>query len=242
MGLLKPTSESISEKPIIISEQEREKAEEEKVSLPDELRESLLEIIHRSLSQGSFQALDQTLAAWEEDYKDSEGQEDDEAILIASYRADIAAYEILSDPGSPALDAWLFYNPDALAAAIAFAPISSKYLTFLDLMSSALSPATAPVHLVKSEKSNEDLSRILERINSLRTSSAQFPMLAVYDMTLFGSAYEFIAVADPQHMKWRPYSLKPKDLLVKDPTMQVVQEAAQFFPEHELDSLFVSAP
>jgi hypothetical protein len=238
---LRSEAEAIPTSPVISAE-DREVIEENKMSLPDEMQETVQSLIDRSLSSGDFSDLDSVLREWRDVYKDSEDQSDDEGLLIDSYRADIANYWVLTDWDNPALDAWLFYNPDALAAATAFAPISAKYLAFLDMDSSALSPADSAINLRKSDKSNEELGQMLDKINSLRTDAGHFPMMAVYNMTLFGSDYEFIAVADNDYMKWRPYSIKPVEPGVKDPTMQMAQDTTMYLPAADLDSIFITAP
>ena len=216
--------------------QEREEEYESREEMPATTMESLPDMIRDHLSSGQFQELDARLKDLAETYKDNADQSDDESIVTDGYRADITYY--LSMLSGEALDYWAFQNPDVLAAAVAYAPVSVKYKAFISRGSALMSPANGNINLRESDLSAEEQAGILEDINRLRTEQGRFLSIKAYDMSMFGYTCRFIAVRDASYY-YQPYSVTVLDEPY-DITCDLADAIIQGNPTASLDSMFAA--
>ena len=107
---------------------------------------------------------------WAGIYK--ENQDDALAIMdeISSYRADIAYIKLL--PDATPQTTWQFYNPDFLAAAVAYLPISVKYQAMISHDSAVMAPALSDIEL-KEARRNSEQSWILSIRPGLRAMNSR---------------------------------------------------------------------
>ena len=206
VGLFRP-DETVE--PSAETQQNREDEYDNREEIPDVIAGTLAQVVATNLSSGDFDNLDAKLEVWAGIYK--ENQDDALAIMdeISSYRADIAYIKLL--PDATPQTTWQFYNPDFLAAAVAYLPISVKYQAMISHDSAVMAPALSDIELKEAEKSPQELRTILDTINQTRTTGNEFQRVAVYEMTVFGYDCEFIAVSETSGVQWQPYSLTVKN-------------------------------
>lgn len=198
---------------------------------PENVVTSLEYLIKGDLSKGDFDDLDEQLRKLSESYRNTSDQSSETNETIDSYRADIAYYEMIKGAEQP-LDNWYFKNPDVLAAAVAYAPVSVKYKALLNRDSALLPPAGADINLRESGLTNEEKRILLEEINNQRTKAAQFTMIDAYDMTIATYACRFYAVMDSDSFLYQPYAV----LVLEDENFDVTAALADFIIENDSDS------
>jgi hypothetical protein len=195
----------------VITQEQYDEEYQNRKELPNETVESLESLIVGQLSAGNFAELDMQLKDWSENYKDNADQSNDESIVIDNYRADISYYKSMQD--KDALSFWYFYNPETLAAAVAYSPISIKYKAFINRDSAVLPPANENILLHKVEMSLDEYRELLDTINRQRTEAAQYQSVVAYDMNILGYSCRLIEVRDTISYCYQPYAL-----IVNDPT------------------------
>lgn len=206
VGLFRPDETA---EPSAETEQNRAEEYDSREEIPDVIADTLAQVVSTNLSSGDFDNLDAKLEVWAGTYK--ENQDDAVAIMdeISSYRADLAYIKLL--PDATPQTTWLFYNPDFLAAAVAYLPISVKYQALISHDSAVMAPALSNIRLKESEMTPQELRTVLDTINQTRTKGNEFQRVAVYEMTIFGYDCEFIAVSEAGSIQWQPYSLTVKN-------------------------------
>lgn len=205
--------------------------------LPEVIASALDATILSGLSAGDFERLDKKLREYQETYKENADDADSEMGIIDDYRADLAYYSNITS-GKP-VSPWLFRQSDVLAAAIAYAPISSKYDAFIDQRSALTVPARGAIALSRSGKTNGELQDMLDSINRSRTRSGAFRMIAVYDLKINGRECEFIAVSDDTTLMWQPYSLTFNDG-DNSPSVMTARQILRQNSNTDLDAVFVA--
>lgn len=202
VGLFRPDETVL---PSEETEQNRAEEYNSREEIPDVIADTLAQVVYTNLSSGDFDNLDAKLEVWAGTYK--ENQDDALAIMdeINSYRADLAYIKLL--PDATPQTTWLFYNPDFLAAAVAYLPISVKYQAMISHDSAIMAPALSNIELREAEKTSQELRAVLDTINQTRTRGSEFQRVAVYEMAIFGYDCEFIAVSEASSIQWQPYSL-----------------------------------
>ena len=220
-----------------ITQEQQNEEYQNREEFPIDAINSLDSVIVGQLSAGNFTELDLQLKNWSETYKDSEDQSNDESIIINNYRADIAYG--LSILNNKALESWYFYNPETLAAVVAYSPISVKYKAFINRDSNVLPPAKANIVLHRVDLSAEQYRELLNAINMQRTDNAQFLSVDVFDMNILGYSCRLIEVRDTTTYCYQPYALIVNDSLY-DITANFVEHIVNDNPEADLDSMFAA--
>lgn len=220
-----------------ITQEQRNEEYENREELPDGIQETLETFITGQLSAGKFTELDMRLKELSNTYKDNLDQSNDEKILIDNYRADIAFY--LSLLNNETLNCWYFNNPETLAAAVAYSPISAKYKAFINLDSAVLPPATEDILLRRADYTSEQYKEILDSINEQRTDNAKFQSVAIYNMKILGYSCQLIEVRDMQSYAYQPYALVVDDPLYTV-TANIVNQMVQVNPDMNIDVVFAA--
>lgn len=219
------------------TEEDRQQEYDEREQLPQTIVESLDDIAIRYLSLGDFDGLDSRLATMIATYKET----DDDALAVIDeidrYRADLAYTKAISAFGSNAVTQWRFYNPEFLAAAVAYTPISMKYQAMISHESAVMAPALSNISLRRSDMTEEELRSVLDTINQTRSGGNEFQMVTVYEMNVFGYDCEFIAVSDIQSVTWQPYSLNVKNDPEFSVTAALCYELLEQNPRTNLDAI-----
>jgi len=204
---------------------------------PNDTSDSMDSVILGQLSSGNFTELNIQLQDWYKKYKDNEDQSNDESILINNYMADIAYYLSMQD--NKALGSWFFYNPETLAAAVAYSPISVKYKAFINRDSAVLPPANENILLHKVELNTEEYRELLNSINRQRTETAQYQSVAVYDMNILGYSCRLLEVRDTISYCYQPYAL-----IVNDPMYDIkasfIDQILLENAETDIDAMFAA--
>lgn len=235
VGLFKDAS--LEEEPEIITQEDLQEAYESRPELPAAIQETLHVNIARYLSAGEFSELDDYLRSLQENYKDNSDQNEDEMVVIDKYRADLTSYLLSVKDGTPRTD-WAFNNPDALAAAIAYAPMSVKYQTFINRDSALMAAARKDIGLQQADLTNTESKERLDKINRSRTEENEFPQIAVYTMTILGYDCEFTAVYDNNTWRWHPYSLvATNDPTNSLPTVSLAYDLILANPDADIDAI-----
>lgn len=235
IGLFRPAETSAVS---VEDEKDRQKEYNSREPLPENISTSLDSIVLQHLNTGDFKGLDSRLAGLASTYKETGN--DALAVMdeIDRYRADIAYALAVSNLKTKPIVPWHFYNPEFLAAAVAYTPISMKYEAMISHESAIMAPALASISLTKSDKSQEELRSILADINLTRSQGNEYKLVAVYDMTLFGYDCEFIAVSDGDSTIWQPHTLAVKDEPNFSVTVALCYELLDMNPKTDLDAIF----
>jgi len=225
--------------PIVQSEQDREQEMEQREEIPVSFEEDVQGYAMKYLSTGDFTGLDTLYKSWLSTYKESFDQNADITLQIAMYRNDIAYFLSISDPDNVTLPTWSFNNPEVLAAAIAYAPISKKYDAIIDQSSVIYPGATSAIVLKESEKSVEVKRDALKSINTTRTEASSFLAIKIYDMIVFNRNVEFIAVMNKDTHQWEPYTMTLLDEHPDSspPTVSLVTSIMESDPNTDIDSV-----
>ena len=236
-GLLKPNETVV---PSAYTEEEREKDYGNRNELPETVAENLNTMAKRYLSSGDFDGLNKRLTEWLDNYKDTTDDALDETIILNRYQADIAFFKNVTDPENlhPVTE-WQFSNPDVLAAAISYAPISTKYQTIISRRSAILPEALSSINLEESEMTPQELRSLLDKINLTRTEDTEFKMVTVYDVEIRGIPCEITMVSDSLATRWQVYSIQPKDGTDLGITVQTCYDIVDGNIEADLDSIIV---
>lgn len=231
VGLFRP-DETVG--PSAETEQSRTEKYDSREEIPDVVADTLARVVSINLSSGDFDNLDTKLEVWADTYK--ENQDDALAIMdeISSYRADLAYIKLL--PDATAQTAWSFYNPDFLAAAVAYLPISVKYQAMISHDSAVMAPALSNIELKESKMTPQELRTVLDTINQTRTKGSEFQRVAMYEMTIFGYDCEFIAVSEMGSIQWQPYSLTVKNDESFSITVALCYDLVASNPDTNLDA------
>jgi len=162
-----------------------------------------------------------------------------EISVLESYLADIAFYKsvISADEDANVVTEWRFENPDVLAAAIAFAPVSDKYQAILHRDSVVFPPAKGDVELALADLTEEEIQEKLDAINATRTKDNEFSAIKVFSMKLFNRDCEFVAVADSKTRRWYPYSLACVPP-TNDPTVEFIYGMIESQPGVDIDAIY----
>jgi len=200
------------EDPPIETAEDREQQQLSKEEMPEATRDNIASVVELHLSSGKFDELDNILALWQEKYRTNEEAQDfDEMDLIEGYRADIAYYKAVSLQHDNPTTPWLFNHADAAAAAVAYAPISTKYMAMVDVHSAIFPPSPTDINLKLSDKTNAELQEQMNVINRARTKEREVFKLLTYDMMIDGRPCELTVIADNATLKWQPYTLRSLD-------------------------------
>lgn len=219
------------------TEEIRQGQYESKTEMPASTIETMDQVIPSYLSRGEFDALDDILARWIEDYKDSPDQSEDEMAVVQSCRADIQYLTSLKT--SEPLNAWYFENPETLAAAVAYLPVSVKYAVFKDRNSALMSPAKKDVQLRKTEGINDELKTRLAQINFDRGEADKASALTAYDMTISGHECRLYIVRDKNYF-FEPYSLEVLNEDGYDITCALADSIIAGDENANLDAVFIT--
>lgn len=197
--------------PLPVSSQDIEDEYQSRPSMDPAAPEMLEVTSLKFLSKGDFTGLDAFLAEQMALYKNLEGDEgqgmEDWRDKFDLLRSDVAKAINIRKDDNPGKTFAEFTEPNILAAAVAWSPVSVKCDAFVDWSSLILpKPVSDDIKLrVADLKSpNEMLAQINE------TSFTRYYDLAAYDMTISGYDVRLIIVGD-QFGYYRPWMLQDLD-------------------------------
>lgn len=201
--------------------------------IPITTMDSVSQALEIYLSSGDYSTLDETLSDIAARYKDNEDQSDDEIAVIDGYRADLAFVMTTTTT----LSSWYFNDPEILASAVAFLPVSVKYKAFINRSAALMSPAKDNISLSEAAEDAEVLKAMLEKVNE----RAEDPYVSIkaYDMTINGRACRFYAARNSH------YYYEPLMLTVIDEEYPITCSLADSIIDTDasadLDQIFVTA-
>ena len=166
VGLLNHTVTETQEPVPLLTESEVRAEIESREVLPDSLADTLDERSLNGLSNGAFTNLDEYLMSLLDNYNPQ-----DSADKINTLRADITYTNIIVSEGMEPKTEWHFYNPEVLAAAIAYGSSVQKFDVMIDRNSDLLVAATSNINLRPVVLQQYEASELMSAINSMRSVS-----------------------------------------------------------------------
>ena len=200
VGLLNHTVTETQEPVTLLTESEMKEEIESRDTLPDSLTDTLGDRSMNGLSNGAFTNLDEYLMSLLDNYNPQ-----DSADKINTLRADITYANIIVSEDMEPQDEWHFYNPEVLAAAIAYGSSKQKFDVMIDRNSDLLVAATSNINLRPVVLQQYEASELKSAINSMR--SVSIINMAVYDMKIHGYECRFVAVTTDTDPTFQPYSI-----------------------------------
>ena len=213
VGLLNHTVTETQEPVTLLTESEMKEEIESRDTLPDSLTDTLGDRSMNGLSNGAFTNLDEYLMSLLDNYNPQ-----DSADKINTLRADITYANIIVSEDMEPQDEWHFYNPEVLAAAIAYGSSKQKFDVMIDRNSDLLVAATSNINLRPVVLQQYEASELKSAINSMR--SVSIINMAVYDMKIHGYECRFVAVTTDTDPTFQPYSIT---ILNKNPSKHLLE-------------------
>lgn len=188
-------------------EPEKEADPSQKTLLTDAAWEQAEGMITRYLSAGDFDGLDSYLKDMTAEYREPESGR--YLSKAASLRDDLAKISSL-EAGTAALMK-TFRNPELLAAALVYAPISCKYTTVQDLDSFMVPPPDAAGQIEIQEISLTDTERQawFSRIN--QNPDHAYADVKVYSVQNYGAEFHLVLAYTISTDTWEPYLIDSAD-------------------------------
>ena len=213
-----------------VTKEDLEKEYESHEEMTAATQEMLTSVISQYLNQGEFSALDSYLSQQAQIYKNAEGDSaqsmEDWSSLLELYRSDLTVTMNLTVDNAAAVFQ-NYANPEILAAAIAYSPISVKEDAFVD-WSAILLPAVQSDGSTSINLSKVDLDSPAELLAEINQNTSDiYTDIVAYDMTMFGYQFRFYALGN-ENGYYRPYTLKNTDGHGIDlPTREKVKDIEQ---------------
>lgn len=199
-----------------------------------EAKPATMEMIDTAVStyanRGDLAGLDQFLAEQQTVYKNMEGDEGQSmeswSSKVELLRADLAKAMNITKDEQPKVTWTQFTNPEILAAALAYSPISAKIDAFEDA-SALILPAEksgTTINIKKVEPENPE--KMLKQVND--SSFVGFCDVVLYDMKLHNYDCRVVLACD-NHGYFRPWTISSLDgLLGTEWTRKELQNAQQY--------------
>ena len=189
------------------TEKEPETKPTQKTLLTDAAWQQAERMITRYLSAGDFDGLDSYLKDMTAEYREPESGR--YLSKAASLRDDLAKISSL-EAGTAALMK-TFRNPELLAAALVYAPISCKYTAVQDLDSFMVPPPDAAGQIEIQEISLTDTERQawFSRIN--QNPDHAYADVKVYSVQNYGAEFHLVLAYTISTDTWEPYLIDSAD-------------------------------
>jgi len=179
--------------------------DDQRSEIPVEVVENLKPQIEGYLSAGKFTDMDAYLKSYAERYVDAPDCDESITQLIESYRADLTFVKLIQENDLP-LENWSFENPDVLAAAYSYLPISTKYFApYKD--SSPIFPASrSNIQLTERSLDKKETYQLLQTISY--HGAYEVHTVKLYDVKINDEDVELITIIDPETRQWVLYEAR----------------------------------
>ena len=179
--------------------------EDQRTKIPAEVEENLEIQIEGYLSAGKFEELDAFLKSHTERFKDSPITGKSITQIIDSYRADLT-YIRLSQKNDLPMDSWSFENPDVLAAAYSYLPISKKYFAPYSQTSAIFPASRNDIQLTERSLTKAETYQLLQTISY--DGDFEVHTIKLFDVKINGEDVELVTFIDPATRLWVLYEAR----------------------------------
>lgn len=192
-------------RPDIPDEYQEPSENNQRTEMSTETIENINNQINGYLSVGKFEELDECLKEYLEHFTDTPDCEESQIQKIDKYRADLTFIRLMKENDLP-IENWSFENPDVLAAAYAYLPISKKYLAPLNRTSPIFPATRTDIQLTERQLSKKETYSLLQSI--VYDGDFKVNTIKLYDVKINDHDVELLTMIDPETRLWVLYEAR----------------------------------
>ncbi len=200
-----PVSDVGITRPDVPIEYQEPSKDSQQTEIPQTVEDNLDQKIEGYLSAGKFDELDTLLASYAEHYTDGANHNRSLMMEIDNYRADLTYIKLLQENDAP-LTNWSLKNPDVLAAAYCYLPVSAKYLAPFKKSSPVFPSSRSNIQLTERELDKKETYALLQTI--FYDSPFEVHTVRLFDVKINDEDVEIVTIIDPETRQWVLYEAR----------------------------------
>lgn len=228
----KPVPDVGITRPDIPDEYQEPPENDQQTEITVKTTENINNQIEGYLSAGKFEELDECLKEYTEHFIDNSDSGESVMQIIDTYRSDLTFVKLMQKNDLP-MENWSFQNPDVLAAAYAYLPISEKYLAPLNHTSAIFPASRTNIQLTERQLSKKEIYSLLQSI--VYDGDFEVNTIKLYDVKINDHDVELLTMIDPETRLWGLYEARVgwKDAL----TCAEVDEMIEIYGVEDIDRI-----